>query len=255
MKEVRQFLFLLGFSLVFNSNVTGQDSINKPSLFIGGGSLPEYMLVEFCKLIGPEAKLVVIPTATGLEVNEDRIRNRWLARGVQKVDVLHTRDREVASSDGFADPLKTATAVWISGGSQQRIADAYLNTPVEAELYNLIARGGIIGGSSAGAAIQSKVMISGGRAEPHLETGFDLLENAIIDQHFLKRNRWSRLINAIRANPKLVGFGIDEDTAIVIQGNQYQVVGDSYVMRVQMVDGKIQIDAFENGDTFTSTND
>jgi cyanophycinase len=75
-----------------------------------------------------------------------------------------------------------------------------------------------------------------------------LLPGAIIDQHFLKRNRLSRLIAAVRIHPELIGFGIDEGTAIVVCDNEYKVIGKSYVLRVELIEGEIKIDAFEDGD-------
>jgi cyanophycinase len=233
---------------VINSTVSGQDVQPAPKLFIGGGALPETMYKEFLKLTGPDAKLVVIPTASNREINVEKIQEVWQSRGFMEISILHTKDREVASSAEFTAPLKTATAVWFSGGSQQRIADAYIGTPVEKELYQLLQRGGVIGGSSAGAAIQSKVMITGGKSQPEISTGFELLPGAIIDQHFLKRNRLTRLIAAIQAHPELIGFGIDEGTAIVVSDNEYKIVGGSYVIRVELVEGAIKIDAFKDGD-------
>lgn len=232
----------------FNSTACGQDVQPAPKLFIGGGDLPESMYEEFLKLTGPNAKLVVIPTASGDDINVEEIQDIWHSRGFLNITVLHTNDREVASSTGFTEPLRTATAVWFSGGSQNKIADAYIGTPVEKELYQLLQRGGVIGGSSAGAAIQSRVMIGGGGKEPKISTGLELLPGAIIDQHFLKRNRLSRLIAAVRIHPELIGFGIDEGTAIVVCDNEYKIIGKSYVLRVELIEGEIKIDAFEDGD-------
>ena len=233
------------------SSASNQDIQPAPKLFIGGGSLPETMYEEFLKLTGPDAKLVVIPTASSNDIDVEEIQNTWHSRGFPNITVLHTNDREVASSTEFTEPLRTATAVWFSGGSQNRIADAYIGTPVEKELYQLLQRGGVIGGSSAGAAIQSRVMIKGWEGEgtePEISTGLELLPGAIIDQHFLKRNRLSRLIAAVRIHPELIGFGIDEGTAIVVSDNEYRIVGKSYVLRVELVEGVIKIDAFEDGD-------
>lgn len=254
MKKVLAAVIMALVVLFLNDTVRGQDAQFAPKLFIGGGALSEEMYMEFCKLTGTDAKLIVIPTATSRAVEKEKIEERWRSRGIKEVSVLHTTDRSVASSDEFIAPLKTATAVWISGGSQYRIADAYLNTPVEQELYKLVQRGGIIGGSSAGAAIQSRVMIRGGKTEPQISTGLDLLEQTIIDQHFLKRNRLSRLIAAVKAHPKLMGLGIDEDTAIIVGDKEYRVIGKSYVIRVELVDGAIQIDAFEDGDAIPIDN-
>lgn len=252
MKKVVPVLIMIVALIVdpaINSKAICQDVLFAPKLFIGGGSLPETMYKEFLKLTGPDAKLVVIPTATSREIDVEKIQKLWKSRGFKEIRILHTTDRKVASSAEFVKPLRTATAVWFSGGSQQRIADAYIGTPVENELYQLLQRGGVIGGSSAGAAIQSRVMIRGGRGnQPRISTGLKLLPGAIIDQHFLKRNRLSRLIAAIRTHPGLIGFGIDEGTAIVVANNEYRIVGRSYVIRVELVEGAIKIDAFKDGD-------
>lgn len=257
MKKARYGLIVGILTLFFTpftiNLLNAQDVQPKAKLFIGGGALPEPMYQEFLKLTGPEAKLVIVPTATGREVEADKIQEQWKARGFSDITVLHTRDREVASSPEFYAPLQSATAVWFSGGSQSRIADAYLGTPVEQELYHLLDRGGIIGGSSAGAAIQTKTMIKGGKGQPEISTGFELLPNAILDQHFLKRNRLSRLISAIRSHPDLIGYGIDEGTAILVFDKEYKIIGESYVLRVAMVNDQIQIDAFEDGDVISLT--
>jgi cyanophycinase len=242
-------LLVVFFSL--NTGLLAQDHKVAPKLFIGGGALPDEMYIEFIKLIGPEARLVVIPTAGSEEPDKAEIRERWKSRGVKEVSVVHTRKPEEASAPGFADPIKKATAIWISGGSQHRIADAYLNTPVEDEVYKLLERGGVIGGSSAGAAVLSRTMIRGGDSIPRISTGFDLFHEAVIDQHFLKRNRFSRLIEAVRLNPGLTGYGIDEGTAIIVSGDHLTFAGKSYVLRVRQLDGRINIDAFEAGDTIS----
>ena len=234
--------------LTINSSASCQDVQPAPKLFVGGGALSETMYKEFLKLTGPDAKLVVIPTASKRDIDVEKTQELWQSRGFQEIRILHTNDREVASSAEFIEPLRTATAVWFSGGSQQRIADAYLGTPVEDELYELVKRGGVIGGSSAGAAIQSGVMISSGNDPPKITTGLRLLPDAIIDQHFLKRNRFARLMSAIRSHPDLIGFGIDEGTAIIVSNKEYKVVGGSYVLRIELIDGSLKIDAFEDGD-------
>jgi len=261
MKKVLSVLIIAIVVLAVNTSITpatncypitspaeNQDNQHAPKLFIGGGALSETMYMIFVTLAGPEAKLVVIPTASKDEPDVEKIQKVWHSRGIREVSVLHTNDRKVALSPKFSEPLRKATAVWFSGGSQQRIADAYLGTPVEEELYRLLERGGIIGGSSAGAAIMSRVMIKGGKSQPKISTGLNLMPGAIIDQHFLKRNRISRLIAAVRAHPDRVGFGIDEDTAIIVYDNEYRIVGKSYVLRIEMVEGAIKIDAFKEGD-------
>src|SRR5688572_27930205 len=97
----------------------------------------------------------------------------------------NARDNE----ESFVTLIMQATGVGCGGGDQSKIADAYVGTTFERELAALLGRGGVIGGTSAGAAIQAKKMIAGGRDEPRMATGFDLIPGAIIDQHFLARNR------------------------------------------------------------------
>lgn len=205
----------------------------KGKLFIaGGGELTEPVLKQFVELAGgAKAKLVVIPTAS--ESAEDpeptKFTESWTKLGIESVTVMHTRDRVVADTDEFVKPLQEATAVWFGGGSQSRIADAYLGTKVEHELYELLKRDGTIGGSSAGAAIQSKLMIASGNPIPKIAVGFDFLPDAVIDQHFVKRNRQPRLEKTIAENPEHVGFGIDEGTAMIVRGRRITVVGASTV--------------------------
>lgn len=220
-----------------------------PRLVIaGGGSLPEKVYSEFRRLAGDRPRLVIIPTASSREVNLPELKRTWKSRGFDSVEVLHTKDRSMADREQFAKPLTTATAVWFGGGQQQRIADAYVGTRTEKEIYNLMKRGGVVGGTSAGAAIQTRIMIRSGRDKPDISKGLNLLPGAIVDQHFLRRNRLSRLLHAVRANPNCVGFGIDENTALVVENNKAKVVGDSYVLQVRQTDGKISLKSFDSRD-------
>lgn len=203
----------------------------------GGGELPDTVRDKFLELAGgKEARIVVIPTASAAadaQVADPRQHEQllepWKSAGAADVQVLHTASKEQASEPGLVESLTTATAVWFGGGDQTRIAATYLDTAVERELVALLSRGGVIGGTSAGAAIQSKEMIAGGQAEPKMGVGFDLLPGAIIDQHFLARKRRERLVAAIALHPGLVGFGVDEATALVVEDRKLQVVGNSTV--------------------------
>jgi beta-aspartyl-peptidase (threonine type) len=199
---------------------------------VGGGKIPDTVISRFLKLAGGnEARLVVIPTASSDTTlpTVDSTTELWSSRGIGHTVLLHTRDRDQASDDAFVKPLREATAVWISGGLQSRLAAAYVGTTVQAELHTLLKRGGVIGGTSAGAAIQSGVMIESGNPVPKISRGLDLIPNTIIDQHFLRRNRVNRLIEAVSRHSDRMGVGIDESTAIIVQGKHAQVVGDSYV--------------------------
>jgi cyanophycinase len=203
----------------------------------GGGELPDEVQKEFLEFAGGEkARIVVIPTASERaddwvedEAGQQRLLEPWKSGGAADVQVLHTRSREEANREAFVAPLKQATAVWFGGGLQQRLADAYLGTGIEREILAVLARGGVIGGTSAGAAIQSKIMIAGGQKEPQMSAGLDLFPGAIIDQHFLARGRRDRLVAAITMHPDCVGFGIDEGTALVVRGRKLRVLGESTV--------------------------
>lgn len=202
---------------------------------VGGGRLPDTIIDRFVELAGGEhSRLVVIPTASSDTGKEkfDSIRALWSDRGIGHVSVLHTRDPEEANQDTFVQPIRDATAVWISGGQQSRLAAAYVDTKVQTELFALLKRGGVIGGTSAGAAIQSGVMIEGGNPIPIISRGLDLLPNTIIDQHFLRRDRTNRLMEAVRRHPNRIGIGIDESTAVIVKGGLGKVMGDSYVTLV-----------------------
>lgn len=211
----------------------------------GGGELPARVIDEFIKLAGGEkARLVVIPTASeradllAADVRRtDEFLKLWRDKKPADVALLHARSREEANQEAFVKPLRDATAVWISGGSQQHLADAYLDTAVVRELRALLERGGVIGGTSAGAAILSDPMIAGdppqGAATPKITRGFGLFPGGLIDQHFTERNRRPRLEAAVAelaksGNPRF-GLGIDERAAVVAQGRELRVIGDNTV--------------------------
>lgn len=104
-----------------------------------------------------------------------------------------------------------------------------------------LARGGAIGGSSADASLQTKAVLCGGEVNPRLERGLNLLQGATVDPHFPCRNRLPRLADAVRDNPHLVGYGIDEATSLVINEDKMHVVARSYVIRIQVVDSTPRI--------------
>lgn len=192
----------------------------------GGGTVSSAVRDRFLELSGgKDARLLVIPTADPDDPTDDARLEVWRRRNPASVSLLHATSRDEAQREAFAAPLKQATGVWISGGYQSRLASIYLRTPVERELAALLRRGGVIGGTSAGAAIQSRVMIA--RGEIH--EGFDLVAGAVIDQHFLARRRQERLWHALARHPERIGIGVDEDTAAVICGDRVTVLGDSTV--------------------------
>jgi cyanophycinase len=198
----------------------------------GGGSLPDDVRDRFVELAGgPKARLVIIPTANGAAdtVQQWRDMEIWKSKGVASVLALHTRSREKANDAEFVKPLAEATGVWFSGGKQSLLSEAYVDTEVEKQLKALLNRGGVIGGTSAGAAAMTRIMITGGRTEASEGRGFDLLPGSIVDQHFMQRNRIGRLLGLLTKHPDLLGFGINESTALIVEGTHYTVMGKSYV--------------------------
>jgi cyanophycinase len=209
-----------------------QDQDRGALLLCGGGPLPPSVLQLFFQYgKGEEGKLVIIPTASALSDSGDFSRSfgSWSDFNWGKVDILHAANRQEAEAEDFATTLKDATAVWMSGGDQRRLAERYQGTAVETEIRNVMHRGGVVGGTSAGSAIASRVMISGGQKQPQIANGLDLLPNSIIDQHFSQRLRHDRLASAVASHPERVGIGIDESTGLLVGKKRAQVVGDGAV--------------------------
>ncbi len=186
---------------------------------------------------GPDAPIVVIPTAGGADEYDQYWRGlkQFKEAGATHLTVLHTKDRGVANSDEFVKPIREARGVWFGGGRQWHLADSYLDTKVHAELWALLERGGVIGGSSAGATIQGSYLARGDTKTNEImmgdhEVGLGFVKNVAIDQHLLRRNRQFDLLEIIEAHPELLGIGLDENTAIVVQGDEFEVIGESYVV-------------------------
>lgn len=210
----------------------------------GGGTLTNETKERFVALAGGrEASFVGIPTALSdgpIDLDKYRLEQIHTFH-VTRVTVLHTKDRVRANSDGFVEPLRHASGVWVDGGRQYRLADAYLGTAVEREIKALLGRGGVVCGSSAGATIQGSFLVRGAPSNdnsilisPGHITGFGLLPNSAIDQHVNVRGREGDLDPVIAAHPELLGIGLDQDSAIVVHGDSFFVVGG----QVAIHDGK-----------------
>jgi cyanophycinase len=211
------------------------DELAGTLFLVGGGKTPPALLDQFVKFAGgPDAKLVVIPTATAGADKDgaDASLAQWKRYKVAALTLLHTRDPKKADDPAFVAQLKEATAVWMGGGDQSNLTRAYLGTAVEREIKNLLARGGVVGGTSAGAAAVSAVMITGGNPDAKTSKGLGLVSHLVVDSHFLARDRQQRLINVLARHPGLYGIGIDEGTAAVLKGRRLTVMGDSSVVVV-----------------------
>jgi cyanophycinase len=172
--------------------------------------------------------------------------------GINDITLLHNRNREVSNSTQFISPLKTANGIYIDGGRQWRLVDAYLGTGVVTEIKNALNRGAVVMGSSAGATIIGSFLIRGmpansdypegdnrGIIYPGYTTGFGLLPNSAIDQHVDERGRNNDLRTVIDAHPKLTGLGLFQDAAIVVHQNKFYVIDGQVIVWSKSKNGAI----------------
>lgn len=229
------------FCWLFTSSASAQSigPSNGTLLIVGGGRMGKEIVQEFIDRAGGiDSPFVLVPGANaGEDWDEKYVAKSFLARaGAKDITVLHTRDRAVADSEEFIAPLRRAKGVWIDGGRQWRLADSYLGTRTHCELFCVLSRGGVIGGSSAGATIQGSYLVRGApegntvmMAKGH-EVGFGFLNCTAIDQHVIARKRENDLAEVLDTYPGLLGIGIDEGTAIVVTGRRFKVIGASQVV-------------------------
>jgi cyanophycinase len=212
-------------------------------MIVGGGDLAGTGIMEtfINRAGGAGAKIVVVPTAAGnrtadgkwIVYKEEEIVAPWKKLGAQNVHMLHTHDPKEADTEEFAKVLRDANGVWFNGGRQWNCVDSYMNTLTYREFHKVLERGGVIGGSSAGATIQGDYLVRGAVAgseivmtpEPEHEHGFKFLRNSAIDQHINTRNRWDDLIQVTKKYPNLLGIGLSEGTAIIVNQDKFEVMG------------------------------
>ena len=219
----------------FPPQVPPRPSLAHGSLVIvGGGSLSAEITNRFIELAGgPAAPIVVLPIAAGDELSGDEASDtRLFARaGATNVKSLRARRREEVESPEFAAALSAAKGVWFNGGRQWRFVDAYMGTKAEELFRGVLERGGVIGGSSAGASIQSQYMPRGSplgnldMLADGYERGLGFLPGVAIDQHFTQRKRHRDMSGLVLRYPQLLGIGIDESTALVVCQQSAEVIG------------------------------
>ena len=210
-------------------------------VIIGGAEDKEKeckVLREFVRCAeGVDARIVVMTAATELprEVGEDYIRV-FKRLGVEDVRIVDTVTREDASSSTALEAIEKATGVFFTGGDQARITSILKDTEIDAAIHKRYSEGIVVAGTSAGAAVMPDVMIVEGESEtnPRIEVvemgpGMGFLPGVVIDQHFSQRGRLGRLIAALAQQPAVLGFGIDENTALVVSNDQFEVVGEGAV--------------------------
>lgn len=209
-------------------------------VLIGGGSKPHSVMEKFVELAGgPAAPIVVFPTASAEPDTGEYYRRLFTEEhGCTDVTPLAVVDRADAERDEIVALVDGAKGVFFAGGDQRRIVTALRDTPVGAAVRRAFERGAVIGGTSAGTACMSPLMITGDGdfgsiigKNVELWAGLDLLADTIVDQHFVARQRLNRLLSAVMEHPELLGVGIDEATAIWVRPDRtLQVLGESSVV-------------------------
>jgi cyanophycinase len=166
----------------------------------------------------------------------DGYRAAFGALGVSELAELYVSERAQAVDGAIGTPLADAAGVFFTGGDQLRIVSQIGDTPIERMVRDIHQRGGVIAGTSAGASVQGDTMlVTGAGSESHrigdlhMAPGLALIPDVIIDQHFAERGRIGRLLGAVAHNPRLLGIGLDEDTAIKVEGGCFEVLGSGGV--------------------------
>lgn len=210
-------------------------------IIIGGHEDKEgdrVILTEIARRIGA-GKLVVATVASNhQEELFEEYERLFRALGVRHVHKLAVESREDAFSERAIRVLDDAAAVFFTGGDQLRITSQLGDSPVYDRIRDIHQRGGLVIGTSAGASVMSETMMVAGKGdESHrigatlsMAPGFGLIHDVVVDQHFAERGRVGRLLGAIAQNPRMLGVGIDENTAIVVDGQRsFEVIGDGAV--------------------------
>ena len=210
-------------------------------MIIGGAEDKEgdcLILREFVRRAGgTKARIVVMTAATSLpgEVGDNYIRifERLGAEDVRALDTQERRDSEAPSA---VEAIEQATGVYFTGGDQARIISAIKDTPLDEAIHRRYREGIIVGGTSAGAAMMPDIMIIEGDSETNprfnvvdMGPGMGFLPGVVIDQHFSQRGRLGRLISALAQQPAVLGFGIDENTAMIVSDNKFEVIGQGII--------------------------
>jgi cyanophycinase len=191
---------------------------------------------------GNKADIVIFPQPSSLKNTGADYVQFFLDCGARSARALDFRTREESGADEFVDAVKSASGIFISGGTQMRLPATIGGTPLESAILEAYHRGVIVGGTSAGAAVMPKVMIAYGKGGPtpreriaQFAPGLGLTDKIVFDQHFRQRDRLGRLLYLIAAHPGLLGVGIDENTAAIVENEKsLTVIGTG---AVTIVDG------------------
>jgi cyanophycinase len=235
--QVRPLLVLLAVLGGFEAFTTGssaQDDAPTPGALVvvgGGGTPPEVLIEGLARTGAAKPHVVVLPQASSREDRGVGSAEMFRELGVETVDLIDPLD------DTAAARIARADLIWFPGGDQELLSQALHTAKVVQVIHERHRAGAVVGGTSAGAAIMSRVMISG-PPEPRALTGgamrpfrgLGLWKGVIVDQHFVERDRLARLLTAVLDNPRLVGVGISERTACIVDGEQFEVRGEGQVL-------------------------
>lgn len=229
-------------------------------VIVGGGDMPQAILDAFLQASGGRGGVVgIIPTSTS---DPDGALKEWkeeLDKAGLVFVPLDVRAREDSSCPELLDQARRCTGFWFSGGDQSRVGDKVVGTPLQKVIRERYEAGACVGGTSAGAAIMSRIMLTGddrhgkealsefgpGAYQTREGMGF-LPERVIVDQHFLRRGRENRLFSVIMEHPDHLGLGIDEATALVVKAGKATVLGERSVMVFDPADMTLDGASFRN---------
>lgn len=205
-------------------------------IIIGGGGMPKGGLQRFIELAGgPEAPIVVLPTSMPDPLPKTGGDGFLRKAGAKNVAVINARERKDVEDPANLELLRKARGIWFGGGRQWRFVDAYEGTKAYPLIHDVLARGGVIAGSSAGATIQGDYLARGSPLGPNImmaegyERAFGFLPGVAIDQHFAQRKRFGDMSALMKTYPQFLGIGLDEATAIIVTGHTAEVIGPGEV--------------------------
>ena len=244
MKKIIAILFYLILFLLINcsgNNESDTVNIEWPLLEKGKLLLTCGPTVNICKKFiecadGEESLIILIPSAkvenVVAQIWDDSVL--FAQAGANNIKIFHTWDRNEADSPEFVKPLENAYGVWFSGGYTWRLADAYVNTLTHKKLEEILLKGGVIGGSSAGASILGSYLMRGGENIKGIMTGyqegFGFLCNTVIDTHIDSRNRYKDIENVLKNKPELIGLGLEDESITVISGDYIEIIGSKNII-------------------------
>ncbi len=218
-----------------------ENTSKRQLVIIGGAEDKEgdcHILREFVRRAGStKANIVIMTAATELprDVGENYIRV-FERLGAENIRIIDTETRDDASSSTALEAIAKATGIFFTGGDQARITSILKDTEIDTAIHKRFSEGVVIAGTSAGAAVMPDKMIVEGDSQtnPRMEIvdmgpGLGFLPGVVIDQHFSQRGRLGRLISALIQEPAVLGFGIDENTAMVVTDSQLEVIGEGSV--------------------------